>query len=83
MQKKENVFPADGGGVWQCAAFASNDSLAGGAEDLGLFLLPNGRPGAPFYWCGRRSDIHGSRFGFLLAAARATASTLFHHDTSV
>jgi hypothetical protein len=26
------------------AAFASNDSLAGEAEDLGLILLPNGRP---------------------------------------
>jgi hypothetical protein len=42
--KKENIFPVDGGGVLRRAAFASNDSLAGEAEDLGLILLPNGRP---------------------------------------
>jgi hypothetical protein len=39
---KENIFPEDGGGVLRHAAFASNDSLAGEAEGLGLFLLPNG-----------------------------------------
>jgi hypothetical protein len=46
MRKKRIYFQEDGGGVLRRAAFASNDSLAGEVEDLGLFLLPNGRPGA-------------------------------------
>jgi hypothetical protein len=42
---KKIVLPEVAGGVLRCAAVASNGSLARAAEGLGLFLLPNGRPG--------------------------------------
>jgi hypothetical protein len=46
--KKENIFPEDGGGVLRRATFASNGLLAREVEGLGLFLLPNRRPGRRF-----------------------------------
>jgi hypothetical protein len=42
------MLPQDGGGVLWRAAIASKGLLAREAEGLGLFLLPNGRPGRRF-----------------------------------
>jgi hypothetical protein len=71
LQKKKIHF---GGGVLRRAVFASNDSLEEEAEDLGLFLLPNGRP---------RCHFTSAEEETAMEAARVAAPTLFHHDTSV
>jgi hypothetical protein len=68
--EKRKVLPEDGGGVLRHAIVASNGSLARGAEGLGLFLLPNGRPGRHFTGAEEEETTMEAPLGlFLLADA--------------